>query len=145
MAALDVTNPCKPEFLWQFTDPNIGDTYGQPTAAQIFVEDNDPTPAGNPGGPIVFKPRQSRGVILLPGGQGVQGAGTCSYTTSGPELPEGLDTATGSTITPRSDRQGVRSAFRRHSSPPVASGTATYSTETRCASGGAASAPGFKQ
>ena len=104
MVALDVTNPCKPEFLWQFTDPNLGDTYGQPTAAQIFVEDSDPTPLGNSGGAVVFRPRQSRGVILLPGGQGVQDAGSCTYT-SGPELPEGMQTATSSTITPRSDRR----------------------------------------
>ena len=75
MVALDVTNPCKPEFLWQFTDPNLGDTYGQPTAAQVFVEDSDPTPQGNSGGSVVFKPRQSRAVILLPGGQGVEDAG----------------------------------------------------------------------
>lgn len=105
MVALDVTNPCKPEFLWQFTDPNLGDTYGQPTAAQIFIEDSDPTPRNNAGGPIVFRPRQSRGVILLPGGQGVQDAGSCSYTTAGPATPQGMDTATGSNITPRSSRR----------------------------------------
>lgn len=117
MVALDVTNPCKPEFLWQFTDPNLGDTYGQPTAAQVFLEDRDPTPRGNSGGPIVFRPRQSHGVILLPGGQGVEGAGPCTYTTSGPELPEGMDTATGSAITPRSDRRCWRGTT---SSPPEA-------------------------
>ena len=116
MVALDVTNPCKPEFLWQFTDPNLGDTYGQPTAAQIFVEDSDPTPLGNSGGPVVFKPRQSRGVILLPGGQGIQDAGSCAYTTSGPAVPEGMETATGSTITPRSDRRCWRGTT---SSPPA--------------------------
>ncbi len=116
MVALDVTNPCKPEFLWQFTDPNLGDTYGQPTAAQIFLEDSNPTPLGNPGGPLVFRPRQSHGVILLPGGQGVQDAGTCPYTTSGPELPEGMDTAAGATITPRSDRRCWRGTT---SSPPA--------------------------
>ncbi len=116
MVALDVTNPCKPEFLWQFTDPNLGDTYGQPTAAQIFVEDSDPTPLGNSGGPVVFSPRQSRGVILLPGGQGIQDAGTCTYS-SGPKLPEGMDTAAGSAITPRSDRRCWRGTT---SSPPAA-------------------------
>jgi type IV pilus assembly protein PilY1 len=107
MVALDVTNPCEPEFLWQFTDPNLGDTYGQPTAAQIFIEDSSPTPQGNAGGPVVFNPRQSRGVILLPGGQGVEDAGAspCTYTTPGPELPQGMESATGATITPRSDRR----------------------------------------
>ena len=115
MVALDVTNPCRPEFLWQFTDPNLGDTYGQPTAAQIFIEDSDPTPLGNSGGPVVFKPRQSRGVVVLPGGQGVEGSSPCTYTTSGPELPQGMDTATGSSITPRSDRRCWRGTT---SSPP---------------------------
>ncbi len=104
IVALDVTNPCKPEFLWQFTDANLGDTYGQPTAAQIFLEDSDPTPLGNSGGPIVFKPRQSHGVIIVPGGQGVGGAGACTIA-SGSELPEGMDTATGTSIAPRADRR----------------------------------------
>jgi type IV pilus assembly protein PilY1 len=116
MVALDVTNPCKPEFLWQFTDPNLGDTYGQPTAAQLFIEDSNPTPQSGSGGPIVFKPRQSRGVILLPGGTGVQDAGTCTYTTPGPELPQGMDEADGTTITPRSDRR----CWRGTTSSPAA-------------------------
>ncbi len=47
MVALDVTNPCKPEFLWQFTHPNLGDTYGQPTAAQIVVEGGDDGSGGS--------------------------------------------------------------------------------------------------
>ena len=115
MVALDVTNPCKPEFLWQFTDPNLGDTYGQPTAAQIFVEDSDPTPLGNPGGPVVFKPRQSRGVIILPGGQGVQDAGLCTYTVPGPEWPQGMKTATNTNISPRTDRR----CWRGTSSSPA--------------------------
>lgn len=109
MVALDVTNPCEPEFLWQFTDPNLGDTYGQPTAAQVFIEDRSPTPRNAPGGggPIVFSPRQSRGIILLPGGQGVEDAGAspCSYTVPGPELPQGMETATGLSITPRNERR----------------------------------------
>ncbi len=115
MVALDVTNPCKPEFLWQFTDDNLGDTYGQPTAAQIFLEDDDPTPRGNSGGPIVFKPRQSHGVIILPGGQGVEDAGSCPLV-AGPELPEGMDTATGTNISPRSDRRCWRGTL---SVPPA--------------------------
>ena len=72
MVALDVTNPCKPEFLWQFTDRNLGKTYGQPTAAQVFVKGGD-----NGSGSEVFSPSQSRGVILLTGGQGVEAAGAC--------------------------------------------------------------------
>lgn len=117
LIALDVTNPCKPEFLWQFTDRNLGDTYGQPTAAQIFVEDKDPTPRGNSGGPVVFSPRQSRGVIILPGGQGVEDAGASPCTfASGPDLPEGMDTATGTPISPRADRR----CWRGESSVPAA-------------------------
>ncbi len=115
MVALDVTNPCKPEFLWQFTDSNLGDTYGQPTAAQVFLEDSDPTPRGNSGGSIVFKPRQSHGVIILPGGQGVEDSGSCTLV-AGPELPQGMDTATGSNITPRSDRRCWRGTL---SAPPA--------------------------
>ena len=104
IVALDVTNPCKPEFLWQFTDDNLGDTYGQPTAAQIFLEDSDPTPRNNSGGPVVFSPRQSHGVIIVPGGQGVEGAGSCTIP-SGPHLPEGMEDATATTINPRPDRR----------------------------------------
>lgn len=125
MIALDVTNPCKPEFLWQFTDANLGDTYGQPTAAQIFVEDKDPTPKGNSGGPVVFSPRQSRGVVILPGGQGVEDAGAspCTYS-SGPSLPEGMKTATDTVITPRTERR----CWRGTSSvpPAVQHGRALY-------------------
>ena len=104
IVALDVTNPCQPEFLWQFTDDNLGDTYGQPTAAQIFLEDSDPTPRNNSGGPVVFNPRQSHGVIIVPGGQGVEGSGSCTIP-SGPQLPEEMETATGTTINPRPDRR----------------------------------------
>lgn len=125
MIALDVTNPCKPEFLWQFTDPNLGDTYGQPTAAQIFVADRDPTPKGNSGGAIVFSPRQSRGVVILPGGQGVEDAGAspCTYS-SGPSLPEGMKTATDTVINPRTERR----CWRGTSSvpPAVQHGRALY-------------------
>lgn len=125
MVALDVTNPCKPEFLWQFTDSDLGDAYGQPTSAQIFIEDNDPTPLGNPGGPIEYKPRQSRGVVILPGGQGVEDAGVspCTFTT-GLDFPEGMDTAIGANIAPRADRR----CWRGSSSSPVATpkGRALY-------------------
>jgi type IV pilus assembly protein PilY1 len=117
MVALDVTNPCKPEFLWQFTDEDLGDTYGQPTAAQIFLKDSDPTPLGNPGGTIVFQPRQAHGVVILPGGQGVEdtAASPCTFS-SGAALPEGMDTASNVGITPRSDRR----CWRGTSSTPSA-------------------------
>jgi type IV pilus assembly protein PilY1 len=96
MVALDVTNPCKPEFLWQFTHPNLGDTYGQPTAGQIFVEGGD----DGSGGPA-FLTRQSRGVILLPGGQGVEDGGACPIG-AGAAPPEGMTEADDTTsISPR--------------------------------------------
>jgi hypothetical protein len=117
IVALDVTNPCKPEFLWQFTHPDLGDTYGQPTAAQVFLEDSNPTPMGNVGSPAVFQPRQSHGVIIVPGGQGVLDGGNTETFVSGPQLPEDMETATGASITPRSIRRKWRD---RSSAPPAA-------------------------
>ena len=102
MVALDVTNPCKPEFLWQFTHPNLGDTYGQPTAAQIFVEGGD----DGSGGPA-FLARQSRGVILLPGGQGVENSSSVAIPV-GPQLPQDMDDADGTSISPRANRRDWR-------------------------------------
>ena len=117
IVALDVTNPCKPEFLWQFTHPDLGDTYGQPTAAQVFLEDSNPTPMGNFGSAPVFQPRQSHGVILVPGGQGVLDGGNLCPFASGPQLPEDMETATGANITPRPQRRCWRD---RSSAPPAA-------------------------
>jgi type IV pilus assembly protein PilY1 len=102
MVALDVTNPCKPEFLWQFTHPNLGDTYGQPTAAQIFVEGGD----DGTGGPA-FLTRQSRGVILLPGGQGVENSSSVAIPV-GPQLPRDMVDADGNSISPRANRREWR-------------------------------------
>jgi len=117
IVALDVTNPCKPEFLWQFTHPDLGDTYGQPTAAQVFLEDSNPTPMGNFGSAPVFRPQQSHGVILVPGGQGVlDGSKLCDFV-SGPQLPEDMETATGASITPRPQRRCWRD---RTTAPPAA-------------------------
>ncbi|MGB5521007.1 MAG: hypothetical protein WBM26_09980 [Polyangiales bacterium] len=96
MVALDVTNPCKPEFLWQFTHPNLAATYGQPTAAQILVKGGD----DGSGGPA-FLQTQSRGVILLPGGQGVEDGGACPIG-AGAAPPEGMTEADDVTnISPR--------------------------------------------
>lgn len=102
MVALDVTNPCKPEFLWQFTHPNLGDTYGQPTAAQIFLEGGD-----DGSGAPAFLTRQSRGVILLPGGQGVENSSSVAIPV-GPQLPQDMDDAAGAAISPRANRREWR-------------------------------------
>jgi len=56
--ALDVTDPFKPEFLWQFTDKYMGYTYGQ---AQI-VQATYSWPKG--------EPAQVRAMAILPGGMG---------------------------------------------------------------------------
>ncbi len=95
MVALDITNPCKPEFLWQFTHPNLADTYGQPTAAQIVVKGGD----DGSGGPA-FLETQSRGVILLPGGQGVEDGGACPIG-AGAEPPDMMEADDVTVISPR--------------------------------------------
>ncbi|MEM1413418.1 MAG: hypothetical protein AAGH15_00885 [Myxococcota bacterium] len=57
--AMDVTDPLRPEFLWQYADPTIfGETYGEPAIAQVRIELNGVT--------------HERGVVLLPGGRGEQ-------------------------------------------------------------------------
>lgn len=121
MVALDVTNPCKPEFLWQFTDDDLGAAYGQPTAAQIFVEDSDPTPQGHPGLSNNFHPRQSRAVILLPGGQGVEDASASPCTiAAGPTLPDGMVNADdpGVAIAARTERRCWRGTTSSPSATP---------------------------
>lgn len=51
--ALDVTDPFEPKFLWQFYDESrLGPTYAEPAIAQVRVNG------------------VSRGVVILPGGQG---------------------------------------------------------------------------
>jgi type IV pilus assembly protein PilY1 len=102
--ALDVTNPCKPEFLWQFTDADLGDTYGQPSVAQMIIQDSATLADGGAGGPIVYNPRQGRGVVIVPGGQGVETTGPCTIP-SGDALPENMVNWDGTAINPRGDRR----------------------------------------
>lgn len=112
--ALDVTNPCNPEFMWQFTADDLGDTYGQPTAAQIFLEDKGPDT-------IFFSPRQSHGVIIIPGGQGIEdsAASPCSITT-GPTLPENMVEDDGTTmVVPRSERRCWRGSNSTPAADPI--------------------------
>lgn len=59
---LDVTDPMNPQFLWQFVDPNFGDTYGTPFLTQILLNFDDGSGAG--------EQLQIRGVAILPGGLG---------------------------------------------------------------------------
>lgn len=56
--ALDVTDPYNPNFLWQFTDPDLVQATGQPAIATLFF-----TPLGQ-GTPV------ERAVAILSGGSG---------------------------------------------------------------------------
>jgi len=44
--ALDVTNPTKPKFLWQFSDPDMGPSYAQPAIAQATWKEGTATKNG---------------------------------------------------------------------------------------------------
>jgi type IV pilus assembly protein PilY1 len=61
--ALDVTDPVRPQFLWQFTDDDMGKTYGQAEIVQAVYE----WPAGATPG--------IRAMAILPGGVGDKGDG----------------------------------------------------------------------
>ena len=68
--ALDVTDPMVPKFMWQFTDPDMGYTYGQPEIVQAMYE----FPEG--------QPATLRAMAILPGGKGSKGTGPgCSGLT----------------------------------------------------------------
>jgi type IV pilus assembly protein PilY1 len=54
--ALDVTNPLQPEFLWQYTEGDMGFTYARPAVGQVLVE--------------IGGQMQERAIALLPGGNG---------------------------------------------------------------------------
>lgn len=57
--ALDVTDPTEPEFLWQFTDASMGNTFGTPGIGQVLVD-----VGGTSDAPI----REERALVLLGGG-----------------------------------------------------------------------------
>ncbi len=59
--AMDVTDPLRPQFLWQFTDPQMGETLGKPALAQVLLETADGL--------------EERAVAILPGGEGEDVAG----------------------------------------------------------------------
>lgn len=84
--ALDVTDPLNPVFLWQWTHPQMGLTYGRPGLGQAMV---------NIGGVL-----QERAIAVLPGGAGTidtaralaNGAAGCTaLATSRPSpVPSGV-------------------------------------------------------
>jgi len=55
--ALDVSDPLKPEFLWQYANDNVGETYGEPAVGQVLLNLNGQD--------------HERAVAVLPGGRGV--------------------------------------------------------------------------
>jgi len=57
--ALDITDPLVPNFLWQFTQPDMGPSYGRPGIGQVLV-----TTAGGS--------LEERAVAILPGGLGAE-------------------------------------------------------------------------
>jgi type IV pilus assembly protein PilY1 len=61
--ALDVTDPINPKFLWQFSDPSMGKTYGEPGIAQATFKVSS-------SGTLVTK---NGAVAILPGGVGELG------------------------------------------------------------------------
>jgi type IV pilus assembly protein PilY1 len=63
--ALDVTDPIKPKFLWQFTDPDMGLTFGQAAIGQAVYKLNPNDTASREGA-----------VAILPGGVGERGTET---------------------------------------------------------------------
>jgi type IV pilus assembly protein PilY1 len=66
--ALDVTNPEAPVFLWQWTHPHMGASYGRPAITQALVD------VGN--GP------EQRAVAILPGGAGTPMPGACALDSN---------------------------------------------------------------
>lgn len=83
--ALDVTDPIwdpdgatdggtdepspGPRFLWQFTHPDLGLTYGKPALGQVMIKWNPTTNAPDSSGNGVL---MERAVAILPGGVGVE-------------------------------------------------------------------------
>jgi len=102
--ALEVTDPITaagtagdhvfqpPKFLWQFTDGDMGETYGTPAIAQVLVTETTTL--------------VSRAVAIIPGGAGTP-TGADSATYSGDQLPEDITGSSGAiagAISPRTER-----------------------------------------
>ncbi|MGB0679624.1 MAG: pilus assembly protein [Polyangiales bacterium] len=101
--ALDVTNPVEPKFLWQFTDSDMGESYGEPALAQVLVE---------LGGTL-----HERAIALLPGGTGsLQSSDSCAVSGDAlPPTPTGADA-------PRRTRRCWRNQGRHFYFVDIASG-----------------------
>jgi len=95
--ALDVTNPLRPEFIFQITDPKFGDTYGRPGLANIAVRID--------GGNV-----HQRGIAILPGGRGEledrdgDGSVPDACTVTPDSIPTDVE-ADGLLVSPRTTRR----------------------------------------
>lgn len=88
--ALDVTDPIEPEFLWQFSHAQMGETYATPSLGQVLVEDAS--------GGI-----REIAMVVLPGGSGIDrstgvcggvGVGSTGCATRGKGRPTNVDGTT---------------------------------------------------
>jgi type IV pilus assembly protein PilY1 len=68
--ALDITDPLVPKFLWQFTQPDMGPSYGRPGIGQVLVTTS--------GGTL-----EERAVAILPGGLGAEDAAVRALNPAG--------------------------------------------------------------
>ncbi len=113
--ALDVTNPAAPKFLWQFTDPHMGKTFGQAAIGQAtFMDNSSGTNAVKNGA-----------VAILPGGVGAVGnsgvAGDCTDNGVATSVP--------------TDPTDANQAYHSFSEIPDAAGNAPHipvRAEVRC-------------
>ncbi|HEX7477276.1 MAG TPA: PilC/PilY family type IV pilus protein [Polyangiales bacterium] len=88
--ALDVTDPTHPSFMWQFSDPDMGLTYGRPTIIQArFKFGTNTTP-------------ETRAVAILPGGVGTKSTVAGTGCTTGLQQPT-LRTGSGTPYSTLSD------------------------------------------
>jgi type IV pilus assembly protein PilY1 len=100
--ALDVTDPVVPKFLWQFTDDDMGLTYGQPEIVQAYYQ----WPAG--------QPAALRAMAILPGGKGTKGAGPGCGTVTTPAMK--VPSSPGTSFTTLQDPDNTNSNAIRHRS-----------------------------
>ncbi len=73
--ALDVTDFNQPQFLWQFADPRMGDTYAAPAIGTVFIEDSGVN--------------KEKAVAVITGGTGVRlnnDPAGCPRNAGGPDL-----------------------------------------------------------
>lgn len=106
--ALDVTDPLDPQFLWQFTDRDMGSTYGQPAMGQVLVQLSGVT--------------HERAIAILPGGQGFLDTSRTTGPIGCPARGRGMPPVTDGTIRARSVQRCWRRMGRQSWIVDLASG-----------------------